>query len=162
VGTAHPHINLGSIKAYTTSSPLGEQHAIAVELADQVSVIDHLESDLEAKLKSASTLRQSILGAAFEGKLVPQDPNDEPATELLKRIAAEREERQRQVQAAKKMNVKGKLKVKRKQVSRDPSPPTLLPAADRGGERGDKSAQRKAEGNGKPKTKKPHKKRAAK
>jgi len=36
-------------------------------------------------------VRQSILRHAFTGQLVPQDPNDEPASELLKRIAAERE-----------------------------------------------------------------------
>jgi len=36
-------------------------------------------------------LRQSILKKAFEGKLVPQDPNDEPANVLLARIKAERE-----------------------------------------------------------------------
>ena len=43
------------------------------------------------KLQNAQALRQSILRHAFTGKLVPQDPNDEPASELLKRIAAERE-----------------------------------------------------------------------
>jgi len=41
-------------------------------------------------LKSASALRQSILRHAFTGQLVPQNPKDEPASELLKRIAIER------------------------------------------------------------------------
>jgi type I restriction enzyme, S subunit len=63
-----------------------------VELVeDQLSVIDHLESGLDAKLKSAQALRQAILRRAFAGELAPQqDSNDEPAAELLKRIAAER------------------------------------------------------------------------
>ncbi len=73
--------------------PYAEQQAIVEGVEDQLSVIDHLETDLETKLKSAAALRQSILKAAFEGKLAPQDPNDEPATELLKRIAAKRAER---------------------------------------------------------------------
>ena len=46
-------------------------------------------------------MRQSILRHAFTGQLVPQDPNDEPAAELLKRIAAQREELARLAQAAK-------------------------------------------------------------
>ncbi len=41
-------------------------------------------------LKQASAQRQNILKAAFSGRLVPQDPNDEPASMLLERIRAER------------------------------------------------------------------------
>lgn len=67
-----------------------EQEAIVEIVEDQLSVIDHLEADLDAKLKSAQALRQAILRRAFAGKLLPQDPKDEPAAELLKRIAAER------------------------------------------------------------------------
>lgn len=82
--------------------PLEEQEVIVDAVEDQLSTIDRLESDLEAKLRSATALRQSLLKAAFEGKLVPQDPNDEPASELLKRIAAERAERERLAKKAKK------------------------------------------------------------
>jgi type I restriction enzyme S subunit len=84
-----------------TLPPTEEQEAIVEAVEDQLSVIEHLEADLEAKLKSAQALRQSILRHAFTGQLVPQDPKDEPAAELLKRIAAQREERARQAQAAK-------------------------------------------------------------
>ena len=88
--------------------PLPEQEAIVEAVEDQLSVIDHLEANLEAKLTSAQALRQSILRQAFTGQLVPQDPNDEPASELLKRISAEREERARQARAAKQTKPKTK------------------------------------------------------
>jgi type I restriction enzyme, S subunit len=78
-----------------------EQQAIVEAVEDQLSVIEHLEADLDAKLKSAQSLRQSILRRAFTGQLVPQDPNDEPASELIKRISAERREWARQATAAK-------------------------------------------------------------
>ena len=82
--------------------PAAEQGAI-VEIVDvQLSIIDRLEADLAAKMKSVQGLRQSILKQAFTGKLVPQNPNDEPASELLKRIAAEREARAREAQVAKR------------------------------------------------------------
>lgn len=74
-------------------APAAEQEAIVEIVEDQLSVIDHLEGDLDAKLKNAQSLRQAILRHAFTGQLVPQDPNDEPASELLKRIAAERQRR---------------------------------------------------------------------
>jgi type I restriction enzyme S subunit len=82
-------------------APASECLELVEAVEDQLSVIEHLEADLEAKLKSAQALRQSILRHAFTGQLVPQDPNDESAAELLKRIAAQREERARQAQTAK-------------------------------------------------------------
>ena len=101
--------------------PLDEQEAIIEAVETQLSVIDHLESGLEANLKSAQALRQSILRHAFTGKLVPQDPHDEPASELLKRIAAQREELARQAQAAKKTKPKAPPKRAAKLTRKKPS-----------------------------------------
>lgn len=81
--------------------PATEQDAVIDVAENQLSVIEQLEADIDAKLQSAQILRQSILKHAFAGKLVPQDPNDEPAAELLKRIAAERVARTRKTAAAK-------------------------------------------------------------
>lgn len=81
--------------------PLDEQETIVEAVEDQLSIVDHIEVELEAKLKSGRGLRQAILRHAFTGQLVPQDPNDEPASKLLNRIAAERKERAREFVAAK-------------------------------------------------------------
>ena len=83
-------------------APLNEQEAIVASVQAQLSAIDQLEADINAKLQSAQALRQSILKHAFTGKLVPQDPDDEPASELLKRIAAERKARLQEAAAAKR------------------------------------------------------------
>lgn len=69
-----------------------EQDQIVSEIESRFSSIDQLEQSLSTSLQQAEALRQSILKRAFSGRLVPQDPNDEPATELLARIKAEREE----------------------------------------------------------------------
>ena len=71
--------------------PLEEQRRIVAELERKLSVIQHAESTIEACLRRVEQLRQSILKRAFSGRLVQQDPSDEPASALLERIKAERE-----------------------------------------------------------------------
>lgn len=70
--------------------PLALQKEIVVEIDRLLSVVDALERSIDAGLKRAERLRQSVLKRAFEGRLVPQDPNDEPASVLLERIRGER------------------------------------------------------------------------
>ena len=71
--------------------PLIEQQRILAEVERRFSIIDELEATIVTNLKRADRLRQAILKRAFEGKLVPQDPTDEPASALLDRIRLERE-----------------------------------------------------------------------
>jgi len=62
------------------------QEKIVKEIESRLSVCDKVEKTVEQNLIKIEYLRQSILKKAFEGKLVPQDPNDLPACELLKQI----------------------------------------------------------------------------
>jgi len=70
--------------------PLAEQEEIVAEVERRLSVAEGVEAQVQAGLKRAARLRQAILKRAFEGRLVPQDPADEPAEALLERIRAER------------------------------------------------------------------------
>jgi len=67
-----------------------EQQRIAEGIERRFSVADQIEKTVDQGLKQAERLRQSILKKAFEGKLVAQYPNDEPAEILLERIREER------------------------------------------------------------------------
>ena len=69
--------------------PLSEQFRIIAEVDRLLSIIQQAESTVEASLKRVERLRQSILKQAFIGQLVPQDPDDEPASALLEWIKAE-------------------------------------------------------------------------
>ncbi len=86
--------------------PSFEQQLIVDTTDDQLSVLEHLKADLESKNIRSQSMRQSILRHAFTGQLVPQDPNDEPASELLKRIAAERETRKKTKATPRKQTAK--------------------------------------------------------
>ncbi|XVJ51419.1 MAG: hypothetical protein HEQ32_04810 [Vampirovibrio sp.] len=90
-GTTVESVDSDRLKKYTIClPPLPEQEEMVRRLEAQFSVLDALEADLARNLKKAETLKQAILKKAFAGLLVPQDPNDEPASELLKRIQAEK------------------------------------------------------------------------
>ncbi len=65
---------------------LPEQQEIVRLLDEQFDVIDQNEREIDAALQRSEALRQSILKEAFTGRLVPQDPSNEPASVLLNRI----------------------------------------------------------------------------
>ncbi len=70
--------------------PPTEQPVISDRLDTQAVQIDRLAKELFAGRARGESLRQSLLHQAFTGRLVPQDPDDEPASVLLARIKEER------------------------------------------------------------------------
>ena len=86
-GQTRPGINGSILKAAPVSLPaFAEQKEIVAETERRLSVIEDLEASVEANLIRADRLRQSVLSRAFEGKLVPQSPSDEPASAFLSRL----------------------------------------------------------------------------
>lgn len=91
-GVAQKKISVDRFKTICFPLPSREeQKQIVAEIESRLSVCEKIEEAIEQGLKQAEALRQSILKKAFEGRLVPQDPDDEPAGMLLERIRKERE-----------------------------------------------------------------------
>ncbi|MBO2589233.1 restriction endonuclease subunit S [Shewanella algae] len=92
-GATRPRVNLRFLKSFEIALPSPKEQAIVVDKINQLfSKANKVEKQyLEAKAR-LDRLTQSILAKAFRGELVSQDPNDEPAEKLLKRIVAEKEQ----------------------------------------------------------------------
>ena len=89
VGQAN--VNGTKLKAMSIPLPsIDDQRAILDAVDRFAAMALHLDHDIERERDRASSLRRSILSTAFSGQLVSQDPNDEPASAILERIAAER------------------------------------------------------------------------
>ena len=91
--TAQKNINLEILeKVAIPVPPTLEQHQIVRLLEASMGAARESDQAIELSLKQSTAQRQNILRATFAGELVPQDPNDEPASVLLERIRAERAE----------------------------------------------------------------------
>ena len=95
-GGGQPNISQDKVKGlWLPVPPLSEQHRIVEKIEELMPLVeeyDKAQSELDKLNESLpEQLKKSILQQAIMGKLVPQDPNDEPASELLKRIHKEKE-----------------------------------------------------------------------
>ena len=94
-GTAYNALTIIKLKSLLFPlPPLAEQHRIVEKIQDLLPVVEQYDNT-QSKLDTLNTeitplLRKSILQEAIQGKLVPQDPNDEPASILLQRIKEEK------------------------------------------------------------------------
>lgn len=96
-GVGINHLSAGKFsKLPVPLPPTNEQLALVEILKDRFSRCDDQQVFNERAVKQSNAQRHNILRAAFAGQLVPQDPNDEPASVLLARIRAERAEREKQ------------------------------------------------------------------
>ena len=86
-GSTRVFLNQKILKSIIFLIPsLEEQHLIVQEIESRLSVCEYMEETIAKRLAQAESLKQSILKKAFEGRLVPQNLDDEPAAILLKRI----------------------------------------------------------------------------
>lgn len=90
-GAGRPHLSFEQLRSICVPlPPFEEQAEIQRRVAEVVDQIDKIQQACTLEFARSLALRNSILKFAFSGRLVPQDPNDEPASELLARIRAQR------------------------------------------------------------------------
>ena len=86
-GTAQKTVGLDTLRSlYVPIAPIEEQERIVTKIKHLLLQISFLEAGKGKLVAAIKQAKSKILDLAIHGKLVPQDPNDEPASELLKRI----------------------------------------------------------------------------
>ena len=92
-GSSIPQLTVPEVKPKLIPVPPFEEQKRIVDSIDSVlSLIEQIESHKQSLSSQIDNIKSKILDLAIRGKLVPQDPNDEPASILLERIRAEKEE----------------------------------------------------------------------
>ena len=91
-GTAQPNLSAESVRQYSLPlPPLAEQKRIVEKVDELFALIDELDSNKEDLLEVINLTRNQVLQEAIQGKLVEQNPEDEPASALVQRIKEERD-----------------------------------------------------------------------
>ncbi len=92
-GAAMPKFNKTDLRAMIVPlAPLNEQNRMVISTRNCFSIVDEIENSQTGLSNIISVVKSKILDLAIRGKLVPQNPDDEPASVLLERIRAEKEE----------------------------------------------------------------------
>ena len=92
-GAAQPGLSVANVlNVFVPVPPTREQEGIGIKIVESIKFIETIAAEKEELQRLISTTKSKILDLAIRGKLVPQDPNDEPASVLLERIRAEKEE----------------------------------------------------------------------
>ncbi len=100
-GAAQPNLNTDLIKeVFFPVCSSDEMIEVTKEIEEKLSVCDQIGKEIDGNLQKTEALRQSILKRAFSGKLVAQDPKDDPAFVLLERIKAEKGDTKKKKSAA--------------------------------------------------------------
>ena len=114
-GTAQPKLNQRNMSKIPIPIPsLEEQEEIKKIIHQNLSIIKKQSDTLKKLISHILILKMSILNHAFEGKLVPQDPNDESAEILLEKIKQEQQQYEEKIKKE-KQQLKQKQKTKRSQ-----------------------------------------------
>jgi type I restriction enzyme S subunit len=93
-GVGRPRINTTQLKAFAIPiCSIEEQRQVMTLVSDKLSIADHISHAIDEEIDRSEALRQGILKRAFSGLLVDQNSDEEPASALLERIKAEREQR---------------------------------------------------------------------
>lgn len=91
-GATRPRINLKQLKSYVLPvPPISAQRAAIARIETALRHIEQVVEELRGSTTALDQVDEQVLAKAFAGRLVPQDPNDEAATELLARIKTARE-----------------------------------------------------------------------
>lgn len=118
-GSTHTTIYFPEVRAFHIClAPIDEQKEIVRRIDDAFIWIEKIDQEHDAAIRLLDRLDKSILQKAFRGKLVPQDPNDEPAIKLLQRIREERSRQQKEKPTRKRQR---RTKMETPMVQRKPS-----------------------------------------
>jgi type I restriction enzyme S subunit len=114
-GGVQPNLNLDLVRAVPVPiAPLAEQFRIVEAAAAILTNIEHVETEINQQFGHAVSLYRAIMSQAFLGKLVPQNPNDEPASVLIKNIAIEQAARKPEQRLTRKNPMKKEKEQKTK------------------------------------------------